>query len=317
LVGVRDLELNPLTYDTPAMDAAVGVVAANPAAADLRSLRLLCLSGNGIEALARSPHLRRLETLILEETNHPGDWFHALAWSPVVETVTQFMIRFADPDKGSWEAVEPLFASPRLHRLEALRLDEVNPGRVGMTRLLSSPLLPALRKLYVTDCGLTDAQCAPLFARDARIGLTELMLTGNRLTDRTVRAFAAAPWLSRLHGLELADNRPPGKFVGQFTADAVIELLRSPHLGPLVNFSVSVRSGGVKLAHELVRCEKLGGLRRLLLPDSRLTDRAVEVLSDAPWLGGVEELDLTGNPVSAAAVQRLRRRMPGADRVKA
>ena len=315
LLGLRDMSVIPHTPDPQLMDAATAAVAGNPNAANLRNLRLPYITDDGIHAVAGSPHLNRVNALMLEGVEVSAEGFRALAESPVGESLTHFMISYWEGADDPWQAVRALFDSPRVSQLKALRLDEVNPGGDGLGLLLTAPHLAKLDTLYITNAYLTDTNCDALFEFGDRAGLTALMLTENYLTDRTLRRLAASPWLSRLHEIELERNFQPGGKPG-FTADGVTELLRSPHLGPLKSLSLSVKRGGQRLARELVGCEKLCGLKRLIVSYSRLDERAVDILLTAPWADRLESLDLRGNDLSAETVRRVRRRLPGADRVK-
>jgi hypothetical protein len=49
----------------------------------------------------------------------------------------------------------------------------------------------------------------------------------------------------------------------------------------------------------------LTGLRRLRVVKSKLTDSAVLALLDAPWLGGLLELDLNANSIGSKAAKAL------------
>jgi uncharacterized protein (TIGR02996 family) len=247
----------------------------------LAGLEELDLSGcrledAGAEALAASPVLRRLRVLRLGpaagETNAIGDGgVIALAAAPVLAGVHELDL---SDNSFSIDGARALAESPQLGRLRVLRVtgNHLGFGPVGCLGVITSPSLPRLRELDLSDCvgyasigdwpAVADWPHAPALAR--------LALDRVPIGDEGAMVLAELP---RLEGLSALSLRGCG--IGDAGAAS---LAGSPHLTDLVD---------------------------LWLSDNRLGDDGLRALGASPHLGRVRRLGLGGNPFSPAGVQAL------------
>jgi uncharacterized protein (TIGR02996 family) len=152
------------------------------ALARFTSLRVLTLGlnplgGEGVGALAGSPHLTSLAWLDLDQTRPGRDGIAALASSPHLRNLRRLSLEANGLDD---EAVELLLTSPHLHRLT--HLDLYNNR--------------------ITDRGVA------LLAGSSRLGsLRELSLGFNPISAQGAAVLAGAAWLKQLSYLRLDYTR--------------------------------------------------------------------------------------------------------------
>ncbi|MBP3956649.1 TIGR02996 domain-containing protein [Gemmata sp. G18] len=156
-------------------------IAENPALAKLTHLKLWWagFSDDGLKALAEANHLRSIRKLSLaDEFTDTG--VVALAASPVLETVERLHLN----GHLTGRSLQHLMASPRLKSLHTLDLSVWTSGThehdhldrldwslvfddLGVEAFVNSPLLPQLKVLKLSDCGISPegaqklAQAAP------------------------------------------------------------------------------------------------------------------------------------------------------------
>jgi uncharacterized protein (TIGR02996 family) len=231
-------------------------LAAAPALANLTALVLeRCPLGDGVRALASSPHLARLKILDLgytglgsagledlaESANLPGlrslrltgngcrdKGARALAQAPFLPQLTAL-------DLGSngigGPGLAALTAAPHLRRLRELNLSDNFIGPATLGALLRLPQMGQLRRLDLGRVRLGPQGVRALAELPELARLRALGLSGNLLGDEGVQALAASPYLSRLRELDLGGNgiSPPG-------AEA---LLAAPHLRRLAKVGLT------------------------------------------------------------------------------
>jgi uncharacterized protein (TIGR02996 family) len=255
-----------------------------------------------VTALAASPHLAHLTSLDLGG-NHIGDaGAAALAASPLLAGLTELHLRGSSiTDVG----VQALADSPHLARLKELRLGYNHITDVGVQALAGSPHLAGLERLYLGGNEIGDAGAAALAAASSRLaGLTELDLTSNhhRLSAAGAAALAAAsPHLAGLKKLHLGGND-----LGDAGAAA---LAASPHLAGLTELDLGRCGIGEDGGRALAASPHLSNLVALYLGGNRIGDAGAAALADSPHLASLTTLHLWGNGISAELDEVIQRKL--------
>lgn len=171
------------------------------------SLRELNLGENlfgdeGLEAIAASPHLRRLERLRLGRTM-TARGAQALAASPMLETVKELMLSW----NALGDALAALASSPHLGALEKLWLHECALDDRGARALAEGTGLGNLRWLEVSKNAIGDEGAAAL-AKSTGLGELEWMDLGeNQLTEAGAESLAAGAGMPSLQRVRLSRNK--------------------------------------------------------------------------------------------------------------
>lgn len=173
-----------------------------------------------------------------------------------------------------------LASSPALSGLTSLRIVGVE-GYLVVWPLRESPHLGRLGDLDLSACDLGVLGALSLAGWLRLAGLRRLTLVHAGLGADGVRALCESPYLGGLEILDLSGNCEP------------------PDRGP---------GSGDALAEVLARCPHLGGLRWLILIDSRLGARGTAALAASPFLGGLQRLDLGRNDIPPREARALRDR---------
>ncbi len=135
--------------------------------------------------------------------------------------------------------------------------------------------------------------------------LKVLHLGRNRLADDAAELLATSPHLAALEELDLSENE-----IGGTGARA---LSSSPHLSRLARLELRENRLGPAGAESLAGSERLVALRRLGLSDNEVGAPRLFSLSRAHDLLRVPVLDLAMNGLTAAGLQAVFARPPGAD----
>src|SRR5262249_51692174 len=200
---------------------------------------------------------------------HSGHWKRCFA-RPEWARVSRFGA--ADCVRTS-QAAARLAESPHLTNLRDLSLAFSAVGPRGAEAIGRSPHLVKLESLDFLDSHVQDRGAAAVLAGRQFAGLVELGLAGNDLTNATARALASATHLNRLTSLSLHDNR--------LTDKGMEHLASAPHRPRLTILNLHTK---------------------------RFGDAGAEALLASPHLSRLSSLAIGSNNVSAAMVERLRKR---------
>jgi uncharacterized protein (TIGR02996 family) len=212
-----------------------------------------CLGDAGVRALAASPHLGRLERLILAGNEITPAGAAALAGSRRLKRLRGLDLSYND--LGA-EGARVLAGSALLKRLRVLELEANELGAPGAAALAESPSSAALRLL---DLSGAVRRVEPL------------------LDDEAAAALAGSPHLARLEHLLLGFNR-----IGPAGAAA---LARSPHLAGLQSLDLVANRVGNEGARAFADSPLLGRLLILNLDENHIGDDGALALARSPHLG--------------------------------
>jgi uncharacterized protein (TIGR02996 family) len=231
--------------------------------ANLRKLNLginQCTAA-GVERLARCPRLASLESLDLFG-NPLGEGVLALAESPHLRSLRKLNLGLIEIDNAPIAALAPLLRSPNLAGVEDLELSSndftpearealatsdvltrvrkfaFTPDRdhpEGMAALARATL-PSLRHLDLSFGFLDPTSLRPLLDSPLLGQLTRLEIRGCYLDDASMEALAGADGLANLRILSLDDN--------QLGNAGALALARSPHLGQLTRLDLAQNTIG-------------------------------------------------------------------------
>jgi uncharacterized protein (TIGR02996 family) len=257
--------------------AVMDKLVAAPLLAGVRELDLCGadLGTAGVAALARSPHLKRLDALDLGFNALEDAAVEHLARSSGFEALTQLALN--DNDRITGDGLRALAESPFFAGLTALDVSGNDINETGVRALVASPSMARLRTFRahgnpIGDAGAAALAGTPLLARVAAADRA-LALRGNLIGAAGAAALAACPALAGCTALDLTHN---------YLGDAgVAALLGSPHLGNLKVLRVGgnqLTDGGVVAARRAFDA-LLGRLVLLDVSDNRLTRVGLSLLS--------------------------------------
>ncbi len=169
--------------------------------AALRELRLIDGEGDGttLAPYAESPHLAGLRTLGLSHFGLTNDGAEALARSPHLRRLAL--------DLDCYEVAEQAFAN-LLNSPFAARLRWLRPHRVGewAPGVIADAPLAELRLLDLNGIGCGDAGVEALTRSKHLSRLVTLALNANNLADTALESLAAWPGLAGVRALTLGNN---------------------------------------------------------------------------------------------------------------
>lgn len=227
------------------------------AEAPLTSLVELDLSAaeigdEGLTALANSPHLHRLEELILEGNNH----------EPLI------------CDAGAIALAE----SAGLPSLHTLSLARNRVQGVGLEALLRSPHRHALKVLDINNNHLRPAETQVLTESDLPVALEELTIGFYESREAPLCKLLRSAAFAELSSLYLT---PPYNLQGN---DRLMEaLLQNPSIANLESFRTWYCSFSTAAVERLIAVP-FTQLRELYLTNPKLKSVHLRLLADAPWL---------------------------------
>lgn len=222
---------------TPATAAAFAGLLSRVVALDLNRDYLGEAAGAALLSLPKLPALRALH---LRNNSLTAAGLQTLAASGVLDRLETLEV--TPPSTGS-DALQVLLHSPRLARLRHLVLADTRMGDRLVRLLTGSPLLPGLTSLSLGHGNIGPEGAAELIRCGGLAGVTQLDLSFNPLGVEGVRAVARAKFLA-LRWLNLSRTAP-----GDEGARA---LAASPLLGQLAGLDLSLGrvgpAGGTALA---------------------------------------------------------------------
>jgi uncharacterized protein (TIGR02996 family) len=166
----------------PIGDAGLEALAASPSFATLTELILRAdgipeidrISGLGAAALARSPHLSKLESLDLSGHNLNDAGFIELAESPTLNALTTLDVSHNDIGLMGPLPYERLAQSLQLPAIKQLVLDGNRIDVASAVALTQMPRLPRMEAISVVDCFADDLATAVLAAAGSRASCFKL-----------------------------------------------------------------------------------------------------------------------------------------------
>jgi uncharacterized protein (TIGR02996 family) len=274
--------LNPW-MGCPSGDEHVRVMAESPSFANVRHLILTFskVTRQGLEALAASPHLRKVTQLDLDG-NQLAD-AGALAGLPFVGELLKLDLDDNDLGKSAGQ----LLADSGLVQLRCLKVSRNPLGDAGIEAICESDSLTQLRELCVYDCGI-GAKGAKALANSAALSkLQTLYLPSNKLGSNGAAALARGGW-SEMAYLEITSNGLHAAGVKALVGSKAFTALR--RLGLRNN---GIGDAGVK---HLAGWPGLAELDELSLMDNQITDVGARALIESAHRGELTEVNLDGNP---------------------
>jgi uncharacterized protein (TIGR02996 family) len=272
------------------------------AASCFTCLRLLSLCGTGLltaQALhhfGSSDNLERLTDLSLSLVM-PGGILDGLRGTPLAHRLRGFSVHIA---QGATESMlELLTATTFFPALESIGLG--GPlGEAGLARLVNTPNLPLLRKLWLFQANVGPLTAETLLASPRWRQFTDLDLSHCRLGDESVRPLVSALEGGSLRRLRLAYAGLTETSVSVFGAAA--------SWGPLEELSLDGNNLGDSGTIALARSPHLAQLRRLNLYSCRIGEAGARELAASPHADGLRHLQLYESDLSLGARRALRKR---------
>jgi hypothetical protein len=248
----------------------------------------------GAEALANSPGVESLRTLVLAANAVGDEGLRALAASPHLGGLVDLDV---SEMKFTADALGEFLASGRLGSLRRLVLS----GRPALGEALSrTPNSPLRLKELVVRLGALGSSAAEALGRSSLLqGVEALRVWGCALPDQGIEALAASGFASGLRVVELVDNP-------DLTDRSLQALSRA---AGLTLEELTVRKSQIADAGLTALAESplLGRLRRLDLAQNRIGPAGVQALAGSPRAAGLRVLNLAGNRVGPAGAGALAR----------
>lgn len=231
---------------------------------------------NGIAALADSPHVANLETLLLAGCCFSPDGLARLAESKHLRKVRRLDLSYNQFHTADFRV---FVDSPLLRGLELLELQGTQIGPAGVAALAASPNAENLKLLDL--CG-SRYEAPPL------------------LDDEAARKLARSKHLARLEHLFLRQNE-----IGRVGAST---LAKSKHLTSLRTLSLSLNPIGDHGAHALASSPHLKHLTALDLRNCQITSDGASAFLASKTFGDQLHLDLGNNLIDLEIVEALQER---------
>jgi uncharacterized protein (TIGR02996 family) len=176
----------------------------------LARLERLVLTGNqigkdGLEALACSPHLPSLRVLRLHDGSLDDECVRLLADSPLAARLTGLRLG-GNTRRITDESAHILAHTPAFAGLTELVLENVAIGDGGVRHLAHSPHLVGLRELTIYQADVGDGGAGALAGSPQLRRLHKLVLRHNHISSAGARALAGSGHLPQGLYLDLAAN---------------------------------------------------------------------------------------------------------------
>jgi uncharacterized protein (TIGR02996 family) len=234
-------------------------------------LHIATLSPVLAQAFARTPLLRLLRELLIEEADYDEPGLEELAAAPCLGNVRLFQL--GPEDNCHIVGDHAVECVQQMSRLEELRL---YAHRVDVHRLFALPL-PHLRVLDV-----------------------------RHLYDYPLDVLAANPSLARLTHLKFWPHALEPDDTGSYIpTQAVRDLMHSPHLKGLTHLHIYLSDLGDEGCAEIVHSGILKRLKVLDLWSGRITDAGAATLAACPDLRHLERLRIAHNRLTQAGIDAL------------
>ena len=289
-------------YATKALES----FASSPMAARLNALGLGALTIGEPQAKVIGDHFEPLTQLILTSARMDAASVTALVSGKGLAALQELDLRdtFAPnyasngelqkPAASTAEAMREIARSRFARTLKKLVLDQVVLGLKGVEALLSGSF-PHLERVELRDCQLGDDGLAAIAASETQA--TELLLKGNAIGTRGLRALLDAPLAARLTALELQYNPVGDEGAGLIATSNRLAKLQKLSLG-----GVGLTDAG---AIALARAPVSSQLQVLILIDNRISDLGATAFAEAK-LRNLQRLHLGKNCLTGNGVATLR-----------
>jgi uncharacterized protein (TIGR02996 family) len=263
------------------------------------------IGDEGLAALARSPHLHRLQFLRLDSNRIGPQGARALAESPNAAGLIELSL--GDNKLGD-DGVRILVDSPSLGNLNSLDLFNTGITSAGVHALASSPHMANLVVLtlgsgaqYANNLGDRSAESLASSAAVKKLRCLDVAFCG--LTTAGIEALVSSPNLSELETLHLSWNEIDNR--------AMRALARSSSLRKLTALRLRSNAFDIEGLRDLTISPLVGQLLVLDLHGNHLGGRALELLADSPAGSSLNELDLSANALHSEDMRFLERWRPG------
>jgi uncharacterized protein (TIGR02996 family) len=249
--------------------------------------------------IAQSPLLRRIRELDLCGNYLGNGGPNILGRSPYLDHLEVLDLSFNELTNRGCESLAQIRS---LRNLKRLHLND-NSGidTPGIRHLSDSPFLANVRVLDLSGNDLNESSICTLFNGSSLKKLEQLQVSGNRIGDGGVRALTNSPILEQILNqsprLDLSKNQI-GPLGGQYLGAA-----------PILNRIEVLDLSGNPLTdaglRSLAESQFARNLRILRLANTHVTDAGLLDLWDLVLLHSLEEIDLTGNVITASTVNAL------------
>jgi uncharacterized protein (TIGR02996 family) len=249
--------------------------------------------------VAQSPLLSRIRELDLCGNDLGNGGPNILARSPYLGHLEFLDLSFNDLTNRGIESLVTLRALKNLKRLHLN--DNARISTPGIRQLADSPNFANLLALDLSGNDLNESSVRTLINGTSLKKLVELRLSGNRLSDGGVQALAESELLRNLlrhsPALDLSENQ-----IGPVGAQ---HLAASPVLSEVQVLDLSGNALGDAGLRSIATSRYARHLRALRVANNRLTDIGFYDLWDLVLDHSLEEIDLTGNVITAVPVAGL------------
>ena len=202
-----------------------------------------------------------------------------------------------------------LVRSPHLAGLRCLRLSTCAISPKGLRRVLESDCLPALVELELRDS--TSIESAHLTAVAASPGLSRLKVLSFRgcsVGPSGAAALAGSKFAANLEVLRLKYERRPGH--PPIRGPGAVTLAESPHLRGLKELALGRQELRRKGSELFAKAFAWVGMKKLSLRGCEVGPQELPAIAANPAFRALDELDLTGNPLTATDLTPLRAALP-------
>ncbi len=251
------------------------------------------LAGDGLRALAFSPHLKKVKELELTPTDVSPEGFGEFARSPLAKQLGSFICGYTGLSSGHLEGLTRE-VWPLLHSL----VMDWNLDQQAIQVLARSSSFPNLASFRLRSSQL-EFHDVELLCQNESWQLRSLDLAYCDLRSRDARLLAQSPVVKQLHTLCLASNN-----IG---SQGLAALARSQHLTQLRRLDLSFNSLSASKLQALMRGDALQNLTSLDLNHGGEGSSATEgtALMKVLELPRIRHLALAAIPLGARGMQAL------------
>jgi uncharacterized protein (TIGR02996 family) len=298
LRGVRLLADIANVYDSPA------TVLHSPLLATVEHLDLsrLNMEGEQFAVLGRSPHLRNLRMLILDECFMGNGNLRPLAEGEQFRNLTTLSMKGNRYGYHEDARIRPadlamLADSPNLANLTSLDVSGNEIDVKSLRRLLESPHMANLRELTVAANHLRSDEIHQLAHLPTSTRLHSLSLAHNPIGNGAAEVLAKAAFCTSLMNLDLDTC--------EITAQGVGELAKAPWISQLCRLNLDNNTTGANGAYAIVQALAEGELAALHLRNNGLDEEAVKLLAASTAAESLLILDLGENDFGEGGMEAL------------
>jgi len=251
----------------------------------LEDLEILSLSGHLLSdanfmRLVTSDGVPSLQRLGMHGTAITDDTIRAFAAHPRSATLSG--LGMGAPQNLTMAALDALIESPHFERFTWTNLADIKIHRDGAQRLSKARLFQGAEYIQLTHCDLGDSGLVALGKHTDHIQYLDVV--GNGLTPKGVVRFFETPLGQGLEGINFGSNEA-------IDGRALDILEQAPELPNLRKFNYHGALGD-DVDERLAKIDAWPNLRILALWNSGLTLEGLQRMLRAPWMEGIEELDL-------------------------